>query len=137
MMAWLGTVGGLSRVVGPTATTNAYTRSGPRWTFIGVDILQVLAIILIACIYKKLVPYHVYILGRTNKHHQNGKINLAFRDDWKIDLVQNDEVQLSVSQDGSATTSRTPNCDAYGSATTSRTPNCDTSDMSDPSSKSV
>ena len=122
MMAWLGTVGSLSRVVGPTATTNAYARSGPRWTFVGVDILQVLAIILIACIYKKLVPYHVYILGKTNKQHQNGKINPAFGDDLEIDLVQNDEVQLSVSN--------------YGSATISRTPNCDTSDVSDPSSRS-
>ena len=65
MQSWFGAVGGLARIVAPILVTYLYTNFGPRWTFISVDSLVVLSMLLFMVTAKKLIPYHLYIL-KTN-----------------------------------------------------------------------
>ena len=65
MQSWFGAVGGLARIVAPILVTHLYTNFGPRWTFISVDTLVVMCILLFIVTSKKLIPYHMYVLGKT------------------------------------------------------------------------
>ena len=64
MQSCYGATGGLARIVSPLLVTYLYANFGPRWTFVSVDSLVVLAVVVLLCTYRRLVPYHLYVLHR-------------------------------------------------------------------------
>lgn len=63
-MGWLTAAGSGARTLGPIFVSNVYTLFGPRWAFSLICGLVVLAILLLAAVYKRLIAFSVRI-GRT------------------------------------------------------------------------
>ncbi|XP_057315275.1 major facilitator superfamily domain-containing protein 8-like isoform X2 [Hydractinia symbiolongicarpus] len=66
MQSWFAATGGAARTIGPALVTYAYVEIGPRWTFFSVDGLLMISTVLLILAYKKLIPYHLFVL-RKNK----------------------------------------------------------------------
>ena len=88
MQSWLAAVGGLARTAGPAAVTYMYVKVGPRWTFLSVDGLIIISILVLIISYKRLIPYHLYIL----KKNEN-----------KVKLISEENFTLTESTDSSST----------------------------------
>lgn len=65
LQSWFAAVGGIARTAGPAFVTYMYISSGPRWTFISADGLLILAILVAVIGYKRLIPYHVFVLKKS------------------------------------------------------------------------
>ena len=48
----------------PLLVTYLYANFAPRWTFVSVDSLVVLAVVVLLCTYRRLIPYHLYVLHK-------------------------------------------------------------------------
>lgn len=58
-MAWLTISGSGARTVGPLFVSYIYTVLGPRWAFSLICSIVVGAIILLSCVYHRLIAYSV------------------------------------------------------------------------------
>ena len=67
MQSLYGATGGTARIIAPLLVTYMYVGFGPLWTFISVDSLILMAILLFMLFCKRLTPYHLYVLDK-NKH---------------------------------------------------------------------
>ena len=90
MQSWYGATGGIARISAPVFITYLYVDLGPRWTFISVDSLVVVSILIFVFTYNRLIPYHLFVLNKNdnivnkpieanskldNKHLSDIKIN--------------------------------------------------------------
>ena len=62
MQSWLAAAGGLARCTGPALVTYLLVSEGPRWTFLSIEALLILALAVTICSLGRLIPYHKYIL---------------------------------------------------------------------------
>lgn len=67
MQSWFGAIGGMSRITAPVLVTYLYVEFGPRWTFISVDSLVVLSMLIFLVTYQRLLPFHMFVLKKNTK----------------------------------------------------------------------
>ena len=60
-MGWITANGSLARCLGPIVITHAYVAVGPIWTFLGVDVMVTLCILIFGILFHKLVPFHEFV----------------------------------------------------------------------------
>ncbi|KAM9833612.1 major facilitator superfamily domain-containing protein 8 [Syngnathus typhle] len=58
-MGWLTASGSGARTLGPVFVSHVYTLLGPRWAFTTICIMVVAAIVLLSCVYHRLIAFSV------------------------------------------------------------------------------
>lgn len=80
MQSWFGAIGGIARITAPVIITYSYVDLGPRWTFISEDAFVLLSIFIFIFSYRKLVPYHKFIISKNG-----GVLNELVQTNFKSD----------------------------------------------------
>lgn len=86
MQSWFSAVGGIARSTGPAYVTYMYVSTGPRSTFLSINSLLLLSLLFIVILFKRLVPYHKFVVRSLSKH--SVKIT-KFQTESKITIASN------------------------------------------------
>ena len=90
MQSFLGASGGLARTIGPSLVTFMYIEYGPRWTFLCANGFILISITLFIYSYKKIIPYHLFIVEKKGK-----EIETILNEDLLIDQNLNETLETN------------------------------------------
>eukprot|EP00794_Sanderia_malayensis_P007058 gene7058-7850_t len=133
-MAWLTSVGSLARIIGPLIVSIAYKEIGPRWTFLIVDAVLALSILLLGSGLARTQEsfkddinteqHIVYLLMHCQSSYaetQDGyKITLrtdSFRIEGPSPICKQDYLMIYDGRDSSANSFKSPYCERDGPTT--------------------